>query len=89
MRHHVIQCMFICLCLLQSVPASRCLVTVQAPVHTPVRTCGNTLSVYQDPAPLGVLALLDRSGHYCLCVCACGWIAVIEFLVLPLRSDSL
>lgn len=36
--------------------------TVQVPVRIPVRTCGLTLSVYLDPAALGVAALLDRSG---------------------------
>lgn len=53
----------VCSLVLQSVPVGRCLVTVQVLVHTSVRTCGHTLSVYLDPASLGVLALLDRSEH--------------------------
>lgn len=53
----------VCSLVLQSVPVGRCLVTVQVLVHTSVRTCGHTLSVYLDPAPLGALALLDRYEH--------------------------
>lgn len=51
---------------MQTVPAGRCLVTVQALVHILVRTYGRTLNVYLDPAPLGALALLDRSVHLSL-----------------------
>lgn len=60
----------VCSLVLQSVPASRCLVIAQVPVHTSVRTCGLILSVYLDPALPGVLALLDRSEHLNLHVCA-------------------
>ena len=56
--------------MLQSVPAGRCLVIAQTPVHSSVRTCGPILSVYLDPALPGVLALLDRSEHLNLLMCA-------------------
>lgn len=59
----------VCSLVLQSAPMGRCLMTVQVPVHMSVRTCGHTLSVYLDPAPLGALALLDRSEHLRLRVC--------------------
>lgn len=66
---------------MQSVQLGRCLVTVLAHVHIPVKTCGHTLSVCKDPAPLGVLALLDRSGRFtlCLCLCLCTWSDVIGY----------
>lgn len=41
----------------------RCSVIAQVPVHTPVRICGPTLSVYLDPVHPGAHALLDRSAN--------------------------
>lgn len=47
----------------QTVPMGGCLTTVQAPVRLSARTSGHTLSAYPDLAPLGALALPDRSEH--------------------------